>query len=486
LLLEIKTVYSSYLCKMSIHARFVALFIFIAVKGLAQQYNPITTFNDHESGITVLTRDPSFKYLIAGDQKGNLYFRDIATGKLVNKVNAHGAPIKQLQFNSNGKLLISATSDGEIKIFDFNKNKIVQSIFSPGYAGINFVLFSIADGFIYFNGNHVLFKTRSDLTQPVVPVITESDTITDAVITTDRNALIYACGTKVKVINTRTDFPSQEFNAGTSKVRHIALVKDSLLATWSDDGTLMFWHYNLGQVDINPVFFLKAGKPSEMNFSQDGKLLCTGEIGNWARVWEPMERNMKQELFSHTSTVTSSAFGLSKDILYTGSLDKTIIQWRYGQPPAKPEPVKLIIDTTPKIQPVVTKPKTDQQVIMNAENVPEYILGRKVITSLQVEVTKPNLSIYVYDNSYVDGDTMSLFFNGQWILDHYGVTKKKQLVELNFTPNTNNYVVLFANNMGKSPPNTAAIEFDDGKSMRFFKLSSDLKSCSAINFYYKK
>jgi hypothetical protein len=80
---------------------------------------------------------------------------------------------------------------------------------------------------------------------------------------------------------------------------------------------------------------------------------------------------------------------------------------------------------------------------------------------------------------------MSLFFNGNWIMDHYGVTKKKQEIQLNFSPNTNNYLVLFANNLGKSPPNTAAIEFDDGKSLRFFKLSSDLKTCSAINFYYK-
>ena len=81
---------------------------------------------------------------------------------------------------------------------------------------------------------------------------------------------------------------------------------------------------------------------------------------------------------------------------------------------------------------------------------------------------------------------MSLFFNGKWVLDHYGVTKKKHPIQLNLVPNTNNYLVLFANNIGKSPPNTAAIEFDDGNSKRFFNLSSDLKSCSAINFYYKK
>lgn len=477
---------------MSFLARNILLFIFIVAGKesiTAQQYYPAGTFSDAESGITVLTKDPSLKYLIAGDMKGNLYFRDLATGQLIRKLDAHGAPVKQLQFNSTGQLLISATNDGEIKIFDFKKEKIIQSIFSPSYSGINFVLFSIADGFIYFNGNKTLYKTRSDLTQPIVPLLTEQDTIYDAVITSDRNSLIYATGNTLKVVNTRSDITRQEFSSGASKIKRIALVRDTLLATWSDDGTILFWHYLLGQIDLQPVYFLKAGNPSAMNFSPDGKLMCTGEIGNWARVWRPLERSMMQELFSHTSAVTSSVFGLSNDILYTGSKDKSIIQWRFGEPEIKPvitpPPVQTPADTVKK--PLVVKPPSaNSQIVMTSDNIPEYIAGRKVLTSVKVEVDKPSLSIYVYDNSYVDGDTMSLFFNGTWILDHYGVTKKKQLVELKFTPNTNNYLVLFANNLGKSPPNTAAIEFDDGKTMRFFKLSSDLKSCSAINFYYKE
>ena len=123
---------------------------------------------------------------------------------------------------------------------------------------------------------------------------------------------------------------------------------------------------------------------------------------------------------------------------------------------------------------------------MTETNIPEIISGRKVISDLKIEINSPGLTIRVFDNSYLDGDTISLFFNGEWILDHFGVTKKKQPVQLNFVPNTNNYLVLFANNMGKTPPNTAVIEFDDGISKKVFRLSSDLKSCSSINFFYKK
>jgi WD40 repeat protein len=454
----------------------------------AQDYQPVKVFNDHAGGITVMTKDPGRKYLISGDTKGHLYFQNLSTGETIQNINAHFAEVSQLQFNSTGKLLISATPDGEIKIFDFSKNKIIQSIYSPDYSGIRFVLFSIADGFVYFNGNRKLFKTRSDLTQKVEQVLIENDTITDAVITTDRSAMIYSTGTYLKVLNTRTDLLQQEFNTGPSKIEKIALVKDSLIATWSVDGTINFWKYNLGQVNPLPLFFLKAGNPTTMNFTEDGKMMCSGNIGNWARIWKPMQRTILQELFSHTKAVSSSCFGTSDDELYTGSLDGNIILWKKGAPPPIAPVIPLItVQEQNKSETVVVVPKpVISDVVMSAENVPKIISGRNVISNQKFEINSPQLTIYVYDNSYLDGDTMSLFFNGTWILDHYGVTKQKHPLELKLTPNTNNYLVLFANNLGKTPPNTAAIEFDDGKSKHFFKLSSDLKSCSAINFFYKQ
>lgn len=423
--------------------------------------------------------------MIVGDSKGQLYFYDLTSDQLLKKVSAHQAAVAGLRFNSNSNLIISSTSDGEIKIYDFQKEKIVQGIYSPDYSGINFVLFSIADGFIYFNGYNKLFKTRSDLTQKVDEISSEKDSLFDAVITTDRSSLIYSCGNSIKVLNTRTDNLRQEIHFGSSNIMRIALVKDTVLATWSADGTLAMWKYSLNQLSAQPIFFMKAGMPSPMNFSESGQLMCSGNIGNWARIWSPHDKEIVQELFQHKETVTSSVFGLTDDILYTGSLDSTLIKWQRGgiKPPVIPKPVVKQETKTESTPPPII---TSTEVQMEEGNIPSIIKGRKVISTDKIEINTSTLKIYVYDNSYIDGDTMSLYFNGKWIEDHYGVTKKKHEVVLNFIENTNNYLVLFANNLGKSPPNTAAIEFDDGKKKYFYKLSSDLKACSAINFFYKK
>lgn len=129
---------------------------------------------------------------------------------------------------------------------------------------------------------------------------------------------------------------------------------------------------------------------------------------------------------------------------------------------------------------------TTPEVSLNEERTPILIGGRQVMQAATIRISTPELTIYVFDNSTIDGDTMSLYFNEGWILDHYGVTKSKYPVKLNLKEGENNYLVMFANNLGRKAPNTAAIQFNDGRSERQFRLSSDLSRCSALNFIYSK
>lgn len=463
------------------------LFIVLITQHLfAQDYQPSIFFNHHDGGITTLISNRDKTLLVAGDSKGKIYLYDLTTNKLLKKIDAHTSPIANLKFNSNENLLISSTIDGEIKIYDFAKSQIIQSIYSPDYSGINFVLFSIADGFIYFNGNNKLYKTRSDLSQKVELIFEQTDSLYDAVITSNRNSLIFTCGNSIRILNTRTDHLKQEIKRGSVNIIKLAMINDSVLVSWSADGSIAFWKYLLDQLSYEPYFTLKAGQPSTMNFSKSGKLMCSGNVGNWARIWKLESKEIVQELFLHKAPVTSSIFGLTDDILFTGSLDGSIIKWQKGKVTSDStfiQPIKILSTVA---APTAVIPSTPNGIKMAEGNIPSIIYGRSISSTELIQVNTPTINVNVYDNNYIDGDTMSLFFNGTWIVDHYGVTKKKHAISLNLLENTNNYLVLFANNLGKSPPNTAALEFDYNGKKFIYKLSSDLKTCSAINFIYKK
>ncbi|MFM2207122.1 MAG: hypothetical protein RL213_1097 [Bacteroidota bacterium] len=468
-------------------------------------YKLVATMTDNDGPVTCLTYDPLRKLIIHGDASGKLYFRDALTGQLFRKITAHGASVEELTFNSNGNLLLSASRDGEIKIYDFSKDAIVQSLYSPDYSGINFVLFSIADGFIYFNSVNKVFKTRSDFAQRVNMVAAEEAPISDAAISEDRGTFLYAAGSSIKVINTRTDLLIQEIRLASSEIHSLRFVNEGVLAVWCKDGTLSMYRFASGTLETRPFQWMKAGPPGDMCFSKDGTLMVSGNIGNWARVLRPDRKEVVQELFAHKGLVTTAIFGPSEGVLFTGSKDGTVRIWKddsFVPEDSITAPRTFRSETstaaasdsaahaaiTPETSPVQATPvpKNVPEVSKNEENMPVMIGGRQVMQATTIFITTSELTIFVFDNSTIDGDTMSLYFNDNWILDHYGVTKSKKAVKLQLKEGENNYLVMFANNLGLKAPNTAAIQFNDGRSDRQFRLSSDLSRCSSLNFIYRK
>jgi|GEM_PF-4959224 len=106
--------------------------------------------------------------------------------------------------------------------------------------------------------------------------------------------------------------------------------------------------------------------------------------------------------------------------------------------------------------------------------------NRKVVTQEEVNVSNPLVTISVWDHAAADRDTISLNVNGKWLLTHHGLVKKQQKLTVKLRKG-NNYIVLYAHNLGVIPPNTASIMVDDGKKTHTLKLKSNMGSCGALN-----
>ena len=119
------------------------------------------------------------------------------------------------------------------------------------------------------------------------------------------------------------------------------------------------------------------------------------------------------------------------------------------------------------------------------KNVPSAIDNRKVITSKTVAVSQSNIEVFIWDNMKVDGDQISMMMNGKWVLHKHTLSQHKFKLDLKIDPHSNNFLVLYAHNLGTQPPNTAAIRFYDGERTRELLLKSDLGECGAINFVYQ-
>lgn len=130
-----------------------------------------------------------------------------------------------------------------------------------------------------------------------------------------------------------------------------------------------------------------------------------------------------------------------------------------------------------KPEPVVAKPAEPELGTLN---------GREITHQRDIDVHRRSFTVYVYDADKVDGDIVSLSFNGKWVLRNYPLKKEKEAIEIVLQEGEDNRLILYAENEGKLPPNTAAISFFDGKQQRHLNLKSDKKTCGALHFEFRE
>jgi hypothetical protein len=142
----------------------------------------------------------------------------------------------------------------------------------------------------------------------------------------------------------------------------------------------------------------------------------------------------------------------------------------------KKEPV-----ATPLI-PEIKKPEID--ITFKAAS----IAGRKSEFSQVVNFKSDSLQISLYDNGEIDGDTVSVFMNGEVLLSQQGLKASAIKKTIYLTPGQNDEftLVMFAESLGKYPPNTGLLVIRDGNDVYNLRFSSDFQKNAGIVFRRKK
>lgn len=116
--------------------------------------------------------------------------------------------------------------------------------------------------------------------------------------------------------------------------------------------------------------------------------------------------------------------------------------------------------------------------------VPEVILEtRKKDVLKQIEVEHEEISITLYDNGTVDGDSITLIYNDSIITTHKLLTEKPLTFVIKVSRgNVRNELAMYAENLGSIPPNTALMVIYDGMKRYEVSLRSDEKTNGVVTF----
>lgn len=104
----------------------------------------------------------------------------------------------------------------------------------------------------------------------------------------------------------------------------------------------------------------------------------------------------------------------------------------------------------------------------------------------RIDLTQPDFKVDLYDDGDIDGDIVSVYYNGKAILNSVKLTDKPETLSLTLDPNkTENELLIYAENEGDIAPNTALMIVTEGNTRTEVRITSDTKKNGVILFTKK-
>lgn len=102
-----------------------------------------------------------------------------------------------------------------------------------------------------------------------------------------------------------------------------------------------------------------------------------------------------------------------------------------------------------------------------------------------LQVSSNKVKVELYDDGEIDNDIVSVFFNKHLEVDKRPLSDKAYTFTLNLEAGKSNELVMYAENLGTIPPNTALMVITDGTNRYEVRLSADLKNNASVRFELK-
>lgn len=178
-----------------------------------------------------------------------------------------------------------------------------------------------------------------------------------------------------------------------------------------------------------------------------------------------------------------------------------------NQPPIKKDPItkpderKLInppITNIPKKKPIANPPviKKDTAIVKTEppavkkqimEPPPPDIKNRSNELVKVLTVNDPDVTIKIYDNGEIDGDTISVYLDNKLVLSAKRLTASPLLLKLKMDDvNDEHELTMVAENLGTIPPNTSLMIVEAGEQRFEVRITSTEQKNAVVKFRYQR
>ncbi len=178
---------------------------------------------------------------------------------------------------------------------------------------------------------------------------------------------------------------------------------------------------------------------------------------------------------------------LMKDCIARDKVRDTMV--KFITPPKSKDSIPPIVKIPPPQIKDSVKVNLAPPVVIKKDSIaaaPKTVTQRKNTEQSRITVNTKSINLKVYDNAIMDGDTVSILYNGKLLLSHQLLSEKGIDINLELDEKqTRHEIVLFAENLGSIPPNTALIVITAGDKRYELFASASLEENAVLVFEYK-
>lgn len=416
--------------------KFLILFYCLSINIFSQNIELIESFIGYQEDSEIISFTPNNRIILSGNYSGKLNLWDLKHQTIIKSINAHSMPINSIKFSENGKKFTTCSPDSCVKIWDFNSGRLIDSIKIQSIPQIA-IFNKNENGYLIFDEDGNVFEKKFR-NKNLAKKFTNEQKFLDAILSHDKNYIITCDEKSLKMKDYYSGDLTWEIEHPTKNIfSKVQIHSKDTLVLWSKNGNINFWEIE----NKNPLLEINATNlHNRLSINRHCDIIISGYYKD-----RPFLINLNEIDFSEdykTDFVIANTF--------LSSLNK-----------------KYLVSSG-------TKRRHRLMEIKKHKFFPISVQKRKVADKKEFLTDSRYVVLEIWDNAQIDGDTVSLNFNGKWILKDYGLVRGKKQVFLKLQEGQSNELIFYAKNLGKISPNTTAITLIDRKDKKEFEINSNL------------
>ena len=371
----------------------------------------ITTWEFTETGLEYmyvnalsLAYSPDGKELACGYSNGEIRFFNVKNGKVNKIINDHMIAVNTIEYSVDGKSIIATSADNITRIINANSHKIT-SRYGRFSGQITSMAFSPDGSLLASAGSDGAIIIRQTSDGQVLQRLAGHTKIVRGISFSREGDYLFSASTDKTVLKWRVSDGKlmkvmDEYDTGFITIATLPdgfLLGDiPLVATSSYDGAFQLWGVPKGNLIRTLESPNRLHWANDLEFSPDGMYLAGGMSEGSLQLWRPISGELIVNAQLHDKAIHSLAFSSDSASIATGSVDNTIIFWKFKQ-----------IST-----PVILGRHGDDVMKLYFIDNDQYLLSAAKNGQIYLWDINSRKQIASVDNPYRDVDTISLSPDG--------------------------------------------------------------------------